>query len=217
MKILLVEDNKIIGNNITKYLELERNEVMRAENGLYAFELLKHHEFDVIILDIMLPGMDGITLCKNIRKNHSTTPILMTTAKWELDDKLEWFACGADDYIVKPFDLKELDARINAIVKRVPTRDILEYKTIRLDRSQKKVFKNNKEIKTTLKEFQILGYLLENKGRSISRTEIIEEVRGNDQIFEEDSKLDVYISTLRKKLGKTIIETIKGFGYQIPH
>ncbi|MEI6775205.1 MAG: response regulator [bacterium] len=81
MKILLVEDNKIIGNNITKYLELERNEVMRAENGLYAFELLKHHEFDVIILDIMLPGMDGITLCKNIRKNHSTTPILMTTAK----------------------------------------------------------------------------------------------------------------------------------------
>ncbi|MEI6775204.1 MAG: winged helix-turn-helix domain-containing protein [bacterium] len=102
-------------------------------------------------------------------------------------------------------------------MKRVPTRDILEYKTIRLDRSQKKVFKNNKEIKTTLKEFQILGYLLENKGRSISRTEIIEEVRGNDQIFEEDSKLDVYISTLRKKLGKTIIETIKGFGYQIPH
>lgn len=216
MKILLVEDNKTIGNNIKKYLELERNEVVRAENGLYASEIVKHHEFDVIILDIMLPGIDGITLCKNIRKDYPSTPILMTTAKGELDDKLEWFACGADDYIVKPFDLKELDARINAVIKRVPTRDILEHKNIRLDRGQKKIFRNNKEIKITLKEFQILEYLLEREGRSISRTEIIEEIWGNDQIFEEDAKLDVYISTLRKKLGKTIIETIKGFGYQIP-
>jgi len=216
MKILLVEDNKTIGNNIKKYLELERNEVMRAENGLYASEIMKHHEFDVIILDIMLPGMDGISLCKQIRKDHPTTPILMTTAKWELDDKLEWFACGADDYIVKPFDLKELEARILAVIKRTPTRNILEHKNIRLDKDQKKIFRNNKEIKTTLKEFQIFEYLLESKGRSISRTEIIEEIRGNDQIFEEDAKLDVYISTLRKKLWKTSIETIKGFGYQIP-
>ncbi len=217
MKILLVEDNKTIGNNIKKYLELEHHEVIRAENGLYASEVLKRQMFDLIILDIMLPGMDGITLCKHIRKKHLTTPILMTTAKGELDDKLEWFACGADDYIVKPFDLKELDARINAIIKRLPSRNILEYKIIRLDKDQKKIFKNNKEIKTTLKEFQILEYLLDRIWRSISRTEIIEEIRGNDQIFEEDAKLDVYISTLRKKIGKTIIETIKGFGYQIPH
>ena len=215
MKILLVEDNKTIGNNIKKYLELEHNEVMRAENGLYAFELLKHHEFDVIVLDLMLPWMDGITLCKTIRKTQGSTPIIMTTAKWELDDKLEWFACGADDYIVKPFDLKELDARINAIVKRVPTKDTLEHKNIRLDRDQKKIFRSNKEIKITLKEFQIIEYLLERKGRSVSRTEIIEEIWGNDQIFEEDAKLDVYISNLRRKLGKTLIETIKGFGYQV--
>lgn len=217
MKILLVEDNKTIGNNIKKYLELGRNNVVQAENGLYASEIMKHHMFDIIILDIMLPWMDGITLCKHIRKKHSSTPILMTTAKWELDDKLEWFACGADDYIVKPFDLKELDARILAIAKRMPMRDILEHKSIRLDRNQKKVFKNTKEIKITLKEFQILEYLLKSVWRSISRTEIIEEIWGNDQIFEEDAKLDVYISTLRKKLGKTTIETIKGFGYQIPN
>ena len=134
-----------------------------------------------------------------------------------MDDKLEGFACGADDYIVKPFDLKELDARIHAVIKRIPVRDVLEYKNIRLDNTQKKIFRNNKEIKLTLKEFQIVAYLLEQKGRSISRTEIIEEIWGNDQIFEEDAKLDVYISTLRKKLGKTIIETIKGFGYQIPN
>lgn len=217
MKILLVEDNKTIGNNIKKYLELEHHEVIRAENGLYAFEITKHHAFDVIILDIMLPWMDGITLCKTIRKEYPSTPILMTTAKSELDDKLEWFACGADDYIVKPFDLKELDARIHAVAKRIPVKNILEYKIIRIDKDQKKIFKKNKEIKTTLKEFQILEYLLERKGRSISRTEIIEEIWGNDQVFEEDAKLDVYISNLRKKFGKTLIETIKGFGYQIPN
>jgi DNA-binding response OmpR family regulator len=113
--------------------------------------------------------------------------------------------------------LKELDARISAIIKRTSTRNILEQKNIRLDKDQKKIFRKNKEIKTTLKEFQILEYLLERKGRSISRTEIIEEIRGNDQMFEEDAKLDVYISTLRKKIGKTFIETIKGFGYQIPN
>ncbi|MEI7920212.1 MAG: response regulator [bacterium] len=88
MKLLLVEDNKTIGNNIKKYLELEQHEVMRAENGLYAAEILKRHSFDIIILDLMLPGMDGMSLCKQIRKNH-TTPILMTTAKGELEDKLE--------------------------------------------------------------------------------------------------------------------------------
>jgi DNA-binding response OmpR family regulator len=217
MHILLVEDNKTIGNNIKKYLELERNEVMRAENGLYAFELLKHHDFDVIVLDLMLPGMDGITLCKNIRKTKPNVAIIMATAKGQLDDKIEGFACGADDYLVKPFDLKELDARIQAITKRasIATSNSIEHKHIRLEKDQKKIFKNGKEIKLTLKEFQIIEYLLERKGRSISRTEIIEEIRGNDQIFEEDAKLDVYISTLRKKLGKTLIETIKGFGYQI--
>lgn len=189
---------------------------MRAENGLYAFEILKHHDFDVILLDLMLPGMDGIALCKHIRKLQPTVAIIMTTAKGQLDDKIEWFSCGADDYLVKPFDLKELDIRIQAVTKRNGTKNSIEYKNIRLDKDQKKIIKGSKEIKLTLKEFQIIEYLLERTGRSISRTEIIEEIRGNDQIFEENAKLDVYISNLRKKLGKTLIETIKWFGYQIP-
>lgn len=198
-------------------MELEHHHVIWAENGLYALEVLKHHIFDIIILDIMLPGLDGISLCKHIRDTGFSTPILMTTAKWELDDKLEWFACGADDYIVKPFDLKELDARIHAVLKRAPFQDILQYKGIRLDKQQKKVWRQRKEIKLTLKEFQIFEYLLDHQWRSISRTEIIEEIWWHDNIFEKDAKLDVYISTLRKKLGKTIIETIKGYGYHIPH
>jgi len=89
MKILIVEDNKTIGNNIKKYLELENHDVMRAENGLYAFEILKHHDFDVIVLDLMLPGMDGITLCKNVRKLQPTVSIIMATAKGQIDDKIE--------------------------------------------------------------------------------------------------------------------------------
>jgi len=216
MRILVVEDNKTIGNNIKRYLELENHTVIRAENGLYALEVAKRNEFDIIVLDLMLPGMDGITLCKNIKKIHPDSSIIMATAKGQLDDKLEGFQSGADDYLVKPFDLKELDVRIQAITKRNGPKNILEHKMLRLDKDQKKVMKGSKEIKLTLKEFQIIEYLLERKGRSISRTEIIEEIRGNDQVFEEDAKLDVYISNLRRKLGKTLIETIKGFGYQIP-
>lgn len=217
MRILIVEDNKTIGNNIKRYLELEHHDVMRAENGLYAFEILKHHTFDVVVLDLMLPGMDGITLCKNIRKSSPSLPIIMATARGQLEDKLEGFSYGADDYLVKPFDLKELDVRIQAITKRNGKKNIIEHKSLRMEKDQKKVLKNGKEIKLTLKEFQILEYLLERIDRSISRTEIIEEIRGNDQVFEEDAKLDVYISNLRRKLGKTLIETIKGFGYKIPN
>lgn len=163
MKILVVEDNKTIGNNIKRYLELENHSVIRAENGLYALEVTKHQEFDIIVLDLMLPGMDGITLCKNIRESHPDIPIIMATAKGQLDDKLEGFEAGADDYLVKPFDLKELDARIQAISKRNEPKNILKYKNLRLDKDQKKVSKGSKEIKLTLKEFQIIEYLLERK------------------------------------------------------
>lgn len=107
--------------------------------------------------------MDGITLCKTIRKTKQDLPIIMATAKGQLDDKLEGFSCGADDYLVKPFDLKELDVRIQAITKRNGPKNIIEYKTLRLDKDQKKVMKGSKEIKLTLKEFQIIEYLLERK------------------------------------------------------
>ena len=215
MNILLVEDHKTIAENIKKYLELEDNNVFVAENWLYASQVIKHKTFDVILLDIMLPGLDWISLCKEIRKTQPNTPIIMTTSKWEIEDKLEWFDCGADDYLVKPFDLKELSARIKAIIKRSPEKDYIEFKDIRLDKDQKKVFKKNKEIKFTIKEFMILELMLENIWRSISRTTIIQEIWGNESIFEEDSKLDVYISNIRKKLWKNLIETIKWFWYQI--
>ncbi len=215
MNILLVEDNKTIAENIKKYLELEKYSVFIVENWLYAQQVIKHQKFDLILLDIMLPWLDWISLCKQIRKLENNIPIIMTTAKWQIEDKLDWFDCGADDYLVKPFDLQELSARIKAIIKRSPDKDFIQYKDIRLDKDQKKVFKKNKEIKFTIKEFMILELFLDNIWRSISRTNIIEEIRWNEHIFEEDSKLDVYISNIRKKLWKNLIETIKWYGYQI--
>ncbi|HRX63999.1 MAG TPA: response regulator transcription factor [Candidatus Absconditabacterales bacterium] len=214
MKILLVEDNKTIAKNIKKYLEIEGYEVLVAENGLYGLEVARKNDFDIILLDLMLPGMDGIEICKQLKKEKDI-PIIMTTAKGQLDDKLEGFDVGADDYLVKPFDLEELFARIKALSKRFGNQELFEIGDLEIDLEAKKVLKNNEEIKLTIKEFNILEILLNNIGIAISRTAIIEELWGGDSLFEGDGKLDVYISNIRKKLGKDFVETVKGFGYKI--
>lgn len=214
MKILLVEDNKTIAKNIKKYLEIEWYEVLVAENGLYWLEVAKKNNFDIILLDLMLPWMDGIEICKQLKKEKDV-PIIMTTAKWQLDDKLEWFDVWADDYLVKPFDLEELFARIKALSKRFWNQELFEIWDLEIDLEAKKVLKNNEEIKLTIKEFNILEILLNNIGIAISRTAIIEELWWGDSLFEWDGKLDVYISNIRKKLGKDFVETVKWFGYKI--
>ncbi len=217
MKLLLIEDNKTIATNIKKYLELEWYDILIAENGLYGLEVAKKNNFDLIILDLMLPWMDGIEICKQIKKIQDI-PVIMTTAKWELDDKLDWFDAGADDYLVKPFDLEELSIRIQVLIKRFWWDDnwnVFNIWDIKIDLDAKKILKNNEEIKFTIKEFNILEILLDNRWIAISRTEIIEELWWWDSLFEWDGKLDVYISGIRKKLWKSFIETIKGFGYKI--
>jgi DNA-binding response OmpR family regulator len=215
MKILLVEDNKTIANNIKKYLELEWYEIFVAENWLYWFEVAKKNHFDLIILDWMLPGMEWIDICKKI-KEEKNIPIIMITAKWQLEDKLEWFDMWADDYMVKPFDLKELLARINVLIKRTYREEnIFEKWNLKIDLEAKKVLKSKKEIKLTIKEYNILEILIKNLWIAISRTEIIEEIWWWDSLFEWDGKLDVYISGIRKKLGKDFITTVKWFGYKI--
>ena len=215
MKLLLIEDNKTIANNIKKYLELEWYEILIAENWLYGLEMAKKNNFDLMILDLMLPGMDGIEICKQIKKEKDV-PIIMTTAKWQLDDKLEWFDAGSDDYLVKPFDLEELLVRIKALLKRAGWNGyVFERWDIKIDIEAKKISKNNKDIKFTIKEFNILEMLLNNAWIAISRTEIIEELWWWDSLFEWDWKLDVYISGIRKKIWKDFIETIKGFWYKI--
>ena len=213
--ILLVEDNQTIGQNIQKYLELEGYSVLWVQNWSYANEVVKHQEFDLVLLDLMLPGTDGLVVAKTIKQHQEQTRILMMTAKGQLEDKLEGFEVWADDYLVKPFDLEELVARIEALLRRSVQKDVVSYGVLTLDNLQKKIFKSWEEIKLSLKEFQILELLIRNKGMALSRLDIIEEVRGWDAGFEEDGKLDVYLSTIRRKIWKEMIETIKGYGYRL--
>ena len=213
--ILLVEDNQTIGQNIQKYLELEGYSVLWVQNWSYANEVVKHQEFDLVLLDLMLPGTDGLVVAKTIKQHQEQTRILMMTAKGQLEDKLEGFEVWADDYLVKPFDLEELVARIEALLRRSVQKDVVSYGVLTLDNLQKKIFKGWEEIKLSLKEFQILELLIRNKGMALSRLDIIEEIRGWDAGFEEDWKLDVYLSTIRRKIWKDMIETIKGYGYRL--
>ena len=213
--ILLVEDNQTIGQNIQKYLELEGYSVLWVQNWSYANEVVKHHEFDLVLLDLMLPGTDGLVVAKTIKEHQEQTRILMMTAKGQLEDKLEGFEVWADDYLVKPFDLEELVARIEALLRRSVQKDVVSYGVLTLDNLQKKIFKSWEEIKLSLKEFQILELLIRNKGMALSRLDIIEEIWGWDAGFEEDGKLDVYLSTIRRKIWKEMIETIKGYGYRL--
>ena len=213
--ILLVEDNQTIGQNIQKYLELEGYSVLWVQNWSYANEVVKHQEFNLVLLDLMLPGTDGLVVAKTIKQHQEQTRILMMTAKGQLEDKLEGFEVWADDYLVKPFDLEELVARIEALLRRSVQKDVVSYGVLTLDNLQKKIFKGWEEIKLSLKEFQILELLIRNKGMALSRLDIIEEIWGWDAGFEEDGKLDVYLSTIRRKIWKEMIETIKGYGYRL--
>lgn len=171
-------------------------------------------DFDIVLLDLMLPGLDGKSFCKKYRSMRNT-PIIVISAKSQLEDKLELFDLGADDYLTKPFELEELAARIRALLKRGVIGNIFHYQDISVDLHKKEASKKGKLQHLTLKEFQILELLIKNKGVTISRTDIITELRGDDAIWEADNKLDVYISNLRKKLDKKLITTIKGYGYTI--
>ncbi len=211
MKILLIEDNKEISKNIWEYFELLGHKIEYAfdwETGL--FKALAE-KYDIIFLDIMMPKIDGFFVAKKIREK-SQTPIIITTAKWEIEDKLKGFELWVSDYIVKPFDLRELEARANALTGKNNSSFIS--KNLELD-FEKRIFKKNlKEIHLSNTEILILEFLFSNKEKSVSRTDIIEHIWWENGLFESDWKLDVYISNLRKKLGKELIETQKGFGYR---
>ena len=214
-KILLVEDNKQIADNIKTYLELENEfEVISCDDGENGLFLAKTNDYDAILLDLMLPWIDGKTICKKLR-NEKNTPVIIITAKSQLEDKLDLFEVGADDYLVKPFDLEELLARLKAVLRRGVIDQLFTFKDIEINFPKKRVFKSKKEIHLTLKEFQILEILVQNRGVSMSRTDLITYLRGEDSIRDSDEKLDVYICNIRKKLDKNLIETVKGFWYRI--
>jgi len=213
MKIIIIEDNEDISSNIKKFLELDQIIVAQAYDWESWLNMVLSYDFDLVLLDYMLPKKDWIEVCKEIRKKKDI-PIIMMTAKWEDDDKILWLESWADDYIVKPFKIRELVARINAIAKRSGLEDSKKIGDIDINIKNKTVIKAWDIVNLALKEYQILECILKDK--TITRTNLIENIWSwEDDLFTADNKLDVYISNIRKKLWKDIIKTVKWYGYSI--
>ena len=218
MKILLVEDEKRLSYFIKKGLIEQGFAVDSAFDGEEGLYLAKEETYDVIILDVMLPKLSGIELCKKLRELKKETPVLMLTAKSEVDDKVEGLNSGADDYLTKPFVFAELKARINALLRRSyhQVTNNLTIDDLEVDPLKHIVKINGKMIKLTPKEFAILELLLRQKNEVVTRTQVIEHVW--DYNFESLSNVvDVFIGTLRKKIDKgykvPLIHTLHGVGY----
>ena len=221
MRILIIEDDATIAANLYDFLAVRGHDVDAAADGITGLHLAVTQSFDVIVLDLGLPGMDGLTLVRKLRDDaHNATPILMLTARDTLDDKLEGFARGADDYLVKPFLLKEVEARLNALHKRSSgrvTTHLLEAGTLSLDPKTMSVRFAGNDVKLPPKCLRVLELLMRDPGRVISRDEIERLVWGEPQ--ETSDTLRSHLSTLRRALttagGHDPIETLHGIGYRI--
>jgi len=219
-KILLVEDEKDIREVVKKYLEKEGYLVYAGENGVEGLEKFNNYNPDLAVLDIMMPGIDGIQVLKEIRK-VSNIPVLFLTAKHKEEDRLKGFDLGADDYVVKPFSPKELVRRVNAIIKRVYSNvkvsNYITCKDLRLDMDKQILYKNNKKLEITSKEFDILKVFFSNIGIILKREQIIEKAFGYDYDG-FDRTIDTHIKKLRQKIEKDsknpkYIKTKYGAGY----
>lgn len=223
MELLLVEDNRRISDFMLKGLEESGFSVVLAENGLDARELISQRKWDLIILDIMLPEIDGIELLQYARYKKINTPILVVSALGEPDDKVKALDYGADDYLVKPFYFKELVARINALTRRYKFNNevqtnVLVCDDLTLDIDSHIVMRGLAEVKLTLQEFKLLQLLMENKNKVLSRSQILDTVWGINY-DSSTNVVDVYISYLRNKVDaefdNKLIQTVKGRGYLI--
>ncbi len=214
MNILVVDDEQLLRNVIKEYLESINLKVYEAENGIEALKVFKEENIDLIILDIMMPKMDGYETIKEIRKT-SNVPVIMLTAKSEELDKLNSFNLGVDDYVTKPFSPKELVARVKAILKRSGVKEEYTYKTLRIDYKGRKVTINNKEISLTPKEYELLTYFIKNEGIALSREQLLNVIWGYD-FYGDDRTVDTHIKMLRHSLKeyKDLIKTVRSVGYK---
>ena len=220
IKILLVEDEKKIATALKTGLEEHGFYVMLAYDGSMGEKLFNNYEFEIVILDINLPDINGYTLSKLIRHKNREIPILMLTALGTVDDKVTGFEAGADDYLVKPFAFKELLARIRSLLRRtiqgLPAGNILQIADLEINLDSKEVLRSGNKISLTAKEFQLLEYLVRNKNKVVSRADIANKVW--DIGFDTGTNvIDVYINFLRKKIDKDhpvkLIHTQVGMGY----
>lgn len=222
MKLLVVDDDQSLLEQVRQILIGLRYIVETAANGEETLDKLLDTPFDAIILDIMMPKMDGLTVLEQVRKTGIDVPVLMLTAKGDVADRIKGLDLGADDYLAKPFSLDELLARLRALLRRAggQCESVLQAQDLQLDTKSRKVTRSGNPIELTPREFSILEFLLHNKGRAVSRFSLAEHVWGDDfDPFTMSNFMDVHIKNLRKKIGDSggggIIRTIRGVGYII--
>jgi two-component system, OmpR family, copper resistance phosphate regulon response regulator CusR len=221
MKVLVVEDEQQVSNFIRQGLEEQSFEVDVAYDGHLAERLAMSREYNVILLDIIIPGINGFDLCRIIKKNRPELPVLMLTTLGMTDDKVAGFAAGADDYLLKPFEFVELIARLHALARRshvtsVSTGNLLRYQDLQLDVEKRLAYRNAVPIKLSAKEFALLEYFLQNSGRVIPRAELAEKI-WNLKFETGTNVVEVYINMLRNKIDKEfepkLLHTRIGMGY----
>jgi len=216
MRLLLVEDDLLLGEGVKNGLQQFGYQVEWLQDGKQALLAFNCGHFDLVVLDIMLPGISGIDVLKQIRSSGNMTPVLLLTARDSIDDRVNGLDSGADDYLTKPFDLDELSARLRALQRRQSGRavSIIKHKNIILDPAAHKVEKDGIAVNLSAREYALLHYLFEHLGRTISRSRLEEILYGWDGEVESNS-LEVFIHHLRKKLGSDLITTIRGVGYLV--
>lgn len=222
MKILIVEDEHKIANLVRQGLEQERYTVDIAYDGTSGYDLASDGSYDLIILDRLLPGIDGLTICGNLRKDGNDSPILMLTAKTQIMDRVEGLNCGADDYLTKPFAFEELLARIKALARRPKNTagDTLKVDDLTMDINSYEVKRGEKHINLSSREFALLEYLMRHQNKTLSKEQIIDHVWNYDANILPNT-VEVFIGYLRNKIDKPfknkkpLINTIRGFGYRI--
>ncbi len=225
MKVVIVEDDLTLNRNISEALKAEQFTVLSFYDGALAERTLKKEKVDCIVLDINLPGKSGFDLCKDFRRYNTVTPVIMLTAFSELEDKVQGFDCGADDYLTKPFYMRELLLRVTALTKRTKntsaasgTTALLIADDITLDTTRKKVQRQGKEIILTPREYQLLFRLMENVGEVVHKAELVKEIWGS-AFATHTNTIEVYVNFLRNKIdkpfGKNTIKTKIGYGYYL--
>ncbi|MBN1246276.1 MAG: response regulator transcription factor [Anaerolineae bacterium] len=213
--ILVVEDDPVMSSLVTMGLRYEDYEVLSASDGLEGLRLYETERPDLVILDWMLPGMDGITLCRMIRA-QSDVPIIMITAREAVEDRVEGLETGADDYVVKPFHMEELIARVHARMRRRhPQETTLSFEDLTLDPGTHEVFRGRHQMTLTTTEFKLLTYFLRNARQVLSKEQILEDVWGYDFLGDVNI-VEQYVRSLRQKMGApSLIQTIRGAGYAL--
>jgi len=219
MRLLVVEDDVKLVRALERGLAREGYTVDLARSGDDALARAREHEYDAVLLDLMLPGLDGFSVCERLRRSDALVPVLMLTARTEVDDRIRGLDAGADDYLVKPFDFGELLARLRALIRRGPTErpPVMELAGLRLDPVARSVIYGGREIELSAREFAVLECLARHAGEAVSRTQLLEHVWSEGDV--SLNVVDVYVGYLRKKLegadGPPLIRTVRGVGFML--